>query len=69
MLNINIQDKIEIVTDRICAIENYTKEINEELGMGIIAEDQIEPINKILSNNQIILIKLNEILTNLKEML
>ena len=69
MLYINIDDKIEIITDRISAIENYTNEINQELAMGLIAEDQIESINGILSNNQIILIKLNELLTNLNKML
>jgi hypothetical protein len=69
MLYINIDDKIEIITDRISAIENYTNEINQELAMGLIAEDQIESINGILSNNQIALIKLNELLTNLNKML
>jgi hypothetical protein len=69
MLYINIDDKIEIITDRISAIENYTNEINQELAMGLIAEDQIESINGILSNNQIVLIKLNELLTNMLEML
>ena len=69
MMYINIDDKIEIITDRISAIENYTNEINQELAMGLIAEDQIESINGILSNNQIVLIKLNELLTNLNKML
>jgi hypothetical protein len=69
MHHINIEDKIEIITDRISAIENYTNEINQELAMGLIAEDQIESINGILSNNQIVLIKLNELLTNLNKML
>lgn len=69
MQYINIEDKIEIITDRISAIENYTNEINQELATGLIAEDQIGPINGILSDNQIILTKLNEVLTNLNKML
>jgi len=69
MQYINIEDKIEIITDRISAIENYTSEINQELAIGLISEDQIGPINGILSDNQIILTKLNEVLTNLNKML
>lgn len=69
MPHINIEDKIEIVSDRISAIENYTNEINQELAIGLIAEDQIEHINRILSDNQIILVNLNEALTNLKKMI
>lgn len=67
--NISIEDKIEILKDRISSISNYTNELNHDLSLGLIAEDQIEPTNIILSRNQAALIQFNDLLTNLEEML
>lgn len=69
MLSIKIYDKLEIVNDKMVAINNYNNDLQFDLNNGLVQPDQIEFVLKEIKNNNKGIEALNQVLTNILEML